>query len=133
MSLSNASIPIGASYSPTGGSATTLVSLGSSEGRNKLYINDGSDLILRKTCLATSKAPAPNAGSPNGYTQQRSTIVFHVPMLLANGEYTTNTVKVEISFDPEADASERAYLRELVAHVGVDADFDGLLDDGSVA
>lgn len=133
MSLSNASVPIGASYAPTGGSATSLVSLGQNEGSNKLYIDDGSDLILRKTCLATSKAPVVNSGAPNGYTQQRSTIVFHVPMLLANGNYTTNTVKIEVAFDPEADASERAYLRELIAHCGVDADFDGLFDDGSVA
>lgn len=133
MSLNNASVPIGATYAPTGGSATSFASLGSSEGQNKLYIDDGSDLILRKTCLATSKAPVVNSGAPNGYTQQRSTIVFHVPMLLANGNYTTNTVKIEIAFDPEADASERSYLRELVAHCGVDADFDGLFDDGSVA
>jgi hypothetical protein len=133
MSLSNASVPIGASYAPTGGSATSLASLGSTEGTNKLYVDDGSNLILRKTCLATSKAPVPNAGAPNGYTQQRSTIVFHVPMLLDNGSYTTNSVKIEIAFDPEADANERAYLRELVAHCGVDADFDGLFDDGSVA
>lgn len=133
MSLSSASVPIGASYSPSGGSATSFVSLGQTSGQNKLYIDDGEDLILRKTCLASSKAPVPNAASPNGYTQQRSTIIFHIPMLLANGEYTTNTVKIEVAFDPEADASERAYLRELIAHCGVDADFDGLFDDGSVA
>jgi len=133
MSLSNGSMPIGATYAPTGGSATSLVSLGSTDGTNKLYIDDGSDLILRKTCLATSKSPVPSSGAPNGYTQQRSSIVFHVPMLLANGNYTKNTVKIEVTFDPEADASERAYLRELIAHAGVDADFDGLFDDGSVA
>lgn len=133
MSLDNASIPIGASYSPAGGSATSMVSLGKTSDSNKLFIDDSSDLILRKTALATSKAPQPNAGAPNGYTQQRSTIVFHVPMLLANGKYTTNSVKIEVAFDPEADAAERAYLRELIAHCGVDADFDGLFDDGSVA
>lgn len=133
MALSSASIPIGASYSPTGGSATSLVSLGQTGDQNKLFIDDGSDLILRKTVLATSKAPVPNSGAPNGYTQQRSSIVFHVPKLLANGKYTTNSVKLEVSFDPETDASERAFLRELIAHVGVDADFDGLIDDGSTA
>lgn len=133
MSLNNASIPLGATYSPAGGTATSLVSLGSTAESNKLFIDDGSDLILRKTCLATSKAPVPNAAAPNGQTQQRSTIVFHVPLLLDNGNYTKNTVKIEIAFDPETDATERAYLRELVAHCGVDADFDGLFDDGSSA
>lgn len=133
MSLNSASVPIGASYSPTGGSATSFVSMGSNPGANKLFIDDGADLILRKTVLATSKEPVPNASAPNGYTQQRTAIVFHVPMLLDNGKYTTNTVRIEVAFDPEADASERAYLRELIAHCGVDADFDNLFDDGSTA
>lgn len=133
MGLSTASIPVGASYAPTGGTATAMVSLGQSGDSNKLFIDDNADLILRKTCLATSKAPVPNSGAPNGYTQQRSTIVFHVPMLLDNGNYTTNTVKIEVAFDPEADSSERGFLRELIAHCGVDADFDGLFDDGSTA
>lgn len=133
MSLENASIPVGATYSPTGGSATSLVSLGSTQNNHSLFIDDGSNLILRKTCLATSKAPVPNAAAPNGYTQQRSSIVFHVPKLLANGKYTTNTVKIEVAFDPETDASEKAFLRGLLAHCGVDTDFDGLFNDGSVA
>lgn len=133
MSLSNASIPIGASYAPSGGSATAFASMGQTPGSNQLFIDDGADLILRKTCLASSKTPVPNAGAPNGYTQQRSSIVFHIPMLLDNGKYTTNTVRIEVAFDPEADSGERALLRELIAHVGVDADFDGLFDDGSVA
>jgi hypothetical protein len=133
MSLSSASIPIGATYAPSGGSATSLVSLGGTEGVNKLYIDNGNDILLRHTALATSRSPVPNSAAPNGYTQQRSGIVFHVPMLLDNGKITVNTVRIEVAFDPEADSTERAYLRELIAHVAVDADFDGLLDDGSVA
>jgi hypothetical protein len=54
-------------------------------------------------------------------------------MLLDNGNYTTNQVSISVSYDPEADASERAFLRELIAHVGIDADFDSLFDDGSTA
>lgn len=133
MTLASASVPVGATYAPTGGSATSFVSLGMTGESHKLFIDDGADLILRKTVLATSKSPSPNSGSPNGYTQQRSKIVFHVPMLLANGNYTTNSVSIEVAFDPEADAGERAFLRELIAHVGVDADFENLFDDGSVA
>jgi len=126
MSLSSASVPIGATYSPTGGSATSLVSMGTTLDQNKLYVDDASSLILRKTCLATVKAPTPLASAPNGYTQQRSKLVFHVPLLLDNGEYTVNTVEISMSYDPETDSSELAYLRELIAHVGVDADFNGL-------
>jgi hypothetical protein len=133
MSLANASIPIGATYAPTGGSATSFVSLGQTSDSQKLFIDSGEDLILRRTALATSKSPVPNSSAPNGYTQQRTSIVFHVPLLLDNGKYTTNTVKIEVSYDPETDTSERAYLRELLAHLGSDADFDSLFDNGSVA
>lgn len=133
MSLSSASVPVGASYSPTGGSATSFVSLGQTEGQNKLFLDDGSSLILRKTCLATSKAPVPNAGAPNGYTQQRTAIVFHRPILLANGNYTTNTVRIEVAYDPETSSAERDALWEQLAHVAADADFADFRDDGSVA
>lgn len=132
MSLSSASIPIGGSYSPTGGSATVFKSLGQTSDSNKLFVDDGSVLPLRKTVLATSRPPTPNASAPNGYTQQRTSISFHVPILLDNGKYTTNTVRVEMSYDIETDTTERAFLRELLAHLGSDADFDSLFNDGSV-
>lgn len=131
MSLSNASVPVGATYSPSGGSATSFVSMGSTLNTKKLYLDDSSELILRKTALVTVKEPTPLASAPNGYTQQRSTIVFHVPLALDNGEYTTNKVEISMSYDPETSASEVGFLRELIAHVGVDADFDGMFS-GSI-
>jgi len=133
MPINNASVPIGGVYTPAGGVATSIVSLGSTIDSNKFYINGSEDLILRKTILATSKSPSPSSGAPNGYTQQRTAVVVHVPMLLDNGNYTTNTIRVEISYDPEADSDERAYLREWLSHMGSDADFDLLFYNGSVA
>lgn len=133
MGLSSASVPIGATYAPTGGSATSFVSLGQTDGSNRLYIDDGASLILRKTMLATTRPPVANASAPNGYTQQRSSLVFHLPKLLANGNYTTNTVRIEVAFDPETTEAERDLMRELIAHVGVDVDFDSAIVDGSVA
>jgi hypothetical protein len=133
MSISNGSIPIGATYAPSGGSATSLVSLGGSLGEQKVFIDDSSDLALRKTAVVTSKPPTPLASAPNGYTQQRSAIVFHIPLLLDNGNYTINKVSIEMSFDIETDASEMTLLREFIAHVGVDTDFDDLFEQGSTA
>lgn len=132
MSLNAASIPVGASYSPSGGSATSMVSLGQTPGENQLFLDDGSDLILRRLCTATSKPPQPSSGAPNGYTQQRLTLFWKIPLLLDNGNYTTNTVKIELRFDPETDSSERAFMRELLTHAGADADFTDFFDDGSV-
>jgi hypothetical protein len=54
-------------------------------------------------------------------------------MLLDNGAYTKNSLQVGMAFDPEADASERAYLRGWLAYLGTEAGFDSLFDAGSVA
>lgn len=133
MPISNGSIPIGATYAPSGGTATSLVSLGGNLGSNQVFVDDDSPGALRKTALVTSKPFTPLASAPNGFTQRRSTVTFHVPLLLDNGKYTTNKVSIEMSYDMETDASEITLLRELIAHVGVDADFDDLFEQGSTA
>lgn len=133
MTIANASIPMGATLAPTGGTARTLVSLGSNPGENKLFLEDGSSLILRMNILATSKLPSPNASKPNGYTQQRSTLNFQRPKLLANGNYTTNSARVEISYDPESTTAEIQELLDAVGLSTVDTDFDGLWFSGSTA
>lgn len=133
MPLSGASIPVGATYSPTGGSATTFVSLGGTLGKKDLFLDDGSSLILRRLLSATSIAPRPLSSAPNGYTQQKVQLFMKVPKLLANGKYTTNTVDAVIRFDPETTTAERAFLREMLAHYGSDSDFAEFFEDGSVA
>jgi hypothetical protein len=132
MALSSASVPVGATYTPSGGTATSFISMGKTLNQNKLYIDDSpTSLALRKTALATVKPPVVSSDAPNGFTQQRSSISFHVPLLLDNGEYTTNKVEVSISYDVETSAAELQYLRDLVIFTGADADFDGLFD-GSI-
>jgi hypothetical protein len=104
-----------------------------SEGSHKLYLDDGADLILRRTIVASSKAPVPNAGAPNGYTQQRNTIVGHLPLLLDNGKYTTNTFRIEVAFDPESTDAEIDDIYSIIGHAVSDADFVNHRRDGSVA
>lgn len=134
MPLATANIPIGATYAPTGGSATAFSSLGySSDGVHKLFIDDGSSLILRKNVIVTTRAPVVSVGAPNGYTQQRVNVYMKFPKLLANGNYTVNTVRVELAYDSESSAADIALMREMLAHLGSDADFDGLYEDASPA
>jgi len=131
MTIENGILPMGAVYAPTGGVARTMLSLGRTTDSNKLLLDEDLDLILRKTILVTSKAPTPNASSPNGYTQQRTSIVFHSPKLLANGNYTKNSFSFVLSYDPETTAAEIAELREYAAHIGVQSEFDELFENGS--
>lgn len=134
MPISSASIPIGATYAPTGGVATTLESLGQNPGVNELHLDDSpSSLLLRETLTVTTRSPIPDAGKPNGYTQRRSTLLFKQPILLANGEYTVNTLRMELSHEPESTAAQVASLRDRAMHCSVDADFDEFWVSGAVA
>jgi len=134
MPLATANIPIGATYTPAGGTATAFSSLGySSDGVHKLFIDDGVSLILRKNVIVTTRAPVVSVGAPNGYTQQRVNVYMKFPKLLANGNYTVNTLRVDMSYDSESSAADVALMREMLTHLGVDADFDGLYEDASPA
>jgi len=131
MPIENGILPLGAVYTPSGGSILDMISLGRTSDSHKILLDEGLDLILRKTLLVTSKAPVPNASSPNGYTQQRTSLVFHLPKLLANGNYTKNSLRIEFSYDPETTSSERAFAREMISHVGLQDEFNELFSSGS--
>jgi hypothetical protein len=127
MAISGASVPLGATWAPTGGAAKTFVSMGFDSAANKqtLYLDESLDLLLRKTAEFSSRPPVPQLSAPNGYSQQRCVAVYHSPILLANGKTTVNTVTVTIAYDPETDAAERTALREFLSWLGDEADFDG--------
>lgn len=134
MSLTATTVPIGATWAiPVDGTATALKSLGSTLSSNKLYLDDGSALVLQKQFEVTAKSPVPLASAPNGYSQQRAKVYFKSPKLLANGNYTVNTVSVEIAYDPETTASEIAALREIASIIGAHSNFDELVEDGSTS
>lgn len=129
MAIASGSVPVGATWAPTGGTGKTMVSMGFDSTANKhtLYLDESLDLLLRKTMEYQSKPPAVQASAPNGYTQQRCIATFHSPLLLDNGKVTTNTVTVTIAYDPETDSTERTALREFLSWLGDEADFDGWL------
>lgn len=135
MALSGGAIPVGATYSPSGGTSRTLVSLGQPvAGRLELFIDDSpATLQVRKNVFVSVVQPKVNTGSPDGYTQMRTTVEFHVPFTTAGGTVTTNKVTITVSQSVESDAAMKTLLRELIAHVGVDADFSGLITSGSLA
>jgi len=133
MSLTTGTIPIGATWPSTGGSAVDLLSKGSTLDTNNLYLDDGSTILMQTAVSVSNKSPVVSANAPNGYTQQRSKVFFKVPLLLDNGEITVNTVSIEIACDPETDSSERDALRAMLSIVGNRPNFDALFGEGSTA
>jgi len=90
----------------SGGTAITFTNVEQQRGVYKFLDLSESDFRLRRSVLVTARDPKIAVGSPNGYTQARTSQVVVVPVLLANGKITTSTVRIETSFDievPEAD------------------------------
>jgi hypothetical protein len=132
MTIRNASLEIGSTWGPTGGNSVALSSLGQDLSTNKCYLSDGASSVLRKTVDFTTSQPKPLASAPNGTTQQRSTAVVRHPLLLDNGLYTTNTVRIEVSFDPEASDAEITRLLTDATSLLNDAELAAFWLKGSV-
>lgn len=128
--INGASFAIGASFAPTGGTATDVKTKTNVE-KHIAYLDDGSALIDQKVLEFSSKDPVVNASAPNGYTQARSTVVVKVPLSLDNGNRTINTVKMEIACDIETTDAEKATLREYALHCLSDSDIQEFWDEQS--
>lgn len=128
MSITTASIPLGATYAPSGGTATSFIVKKATDAGMSVVLDDGSDFLSQTEMSFTTKEPKSNDSAPNGYTQGRNNVHIKVPLSLDNGNRTVNNVKIEISSDIETTDAERATLRELAAHVLLDADYQDFWD-----
>lgn len=134
MAINGASFSMGATFTPSGGTARTLKPLTSTAGDKVAYhLDDGSDLVLRPTLEFVNKAPAANAGAPNGYTQQRCELVIKRPKLLDNGKYTTDVVRISVAYDAENTNAEIDSLWEYLAHISTDSEIQDFRRGGGVA
>lgn len=127
MSIRNASIPIGATFAPSGGTATGLIALGGDASSTKTFVaTTGVTALNRTEILFSAKQPKVSPSAPGGFTQGRSSLKVTVPKVLANGNRTLNSATIEMALDPETTAAELNALRSLLQNLIVDADFDML-------
>lgn len=133
--LNTASIDIGATLTPSGGTATTLKTKKMISARNMhiLYLDDNSALNDQTTVECSQKEPRVNSGAPNGYTQARNILLVKDPFLLDNGETTINSIRVEQSCDAELTAAEKLELRVKAALMLIDSDLQEFWDEQSLA
>jgi hypothetical protein len=132
MALISGSIPIGATFAPTGGTARTLTSLGSDQSSLKLLVNDNAAYSLRTVINVSKKEPTANAASPGGYTPMRHRINCHKPKLLADGSYFVNQIVNELVIHPETTSAEIDELLSMDASFSSDADFTTFWKTGSL-
>lgn len=132
MSFNGLTFPSGATYAPTGGTTKTLGLIRASGDSATYFVEEDPDLKTRREVVITAKAPKVSASAPGGYTQARSTMLFKSPMTLANGEVTVNTVRIEVSYDPELSEADKATLRQDAAQFLFDTEAESLWDQLSV-
>jgi hypothetical protein len=124
MSIASGTVLVGGTTSSTGGTSTGFIVKGDTFNEAKVVLDDSSAFIDATNISFSVKDPVVNSSAPNGYTQRRSNVSVLVPLALDNGNYTTNSVKISISCDPETTDAEVDALIELGAQLLRDADFD---------
>lgn len=134
MALINGSIPVGATFTPAGGTARTMKNLGTVNGALKLLIDDSpADIAARKLVYASVTTPTVSQNSVTGYTKQRVRLEFQVPVEIETGVWDVDKVEITTSIGTRSNSTQRALLRNLIALAGTEADFDDLFNLGAVA
>lgn len=132
MAIINASIPVGATYAPTGGTARTIKFLGNIANGIKAFIDDSpTSSALRKVLYASTRAAVPSAESASGFTAEKCKLEIQVPFEDADGNVIVDKVMVEVWTSVKSSAAQRTLLRGLIANIGSDADFDDFFALGS--
>lgn len=123
MSIKSASILVDGTVATTGGTATSFKDKGGDLVSWRSILDDGSEFLSQTQVEFSIRDPKPNSGSPNGYSQARSSVVIQKPLLLDNGEYTVNTVRLTLSVDHETTDAEIQNLLVTTAQLLVDSDY----------
>lgn len=132
MTINTIAFKTGATYPQTGGSAQATASAGVTL-ENQRIITTSESLVLQNTMDFGVTRPKANASAPNGYTQGRRRVFIKQPILLANGEYTVNTVSLELSADIETSDAQVTLLRDLAIQVLSLAETDSFWEDLNVS
>lgn len=128
MSIKTAVLAKGSTASFTGGTPVNLVTLGQNMNECSVVF-DGTSILTRSAGQFLTRQPTANAGNPSGYSQARANVNLRFPKVLANGETVWDTVRISFSSSVETTTSEKNTIRNLVAQIIQQADFDGFWNE----
>lgn len=124
MSLTNAVVKTGATWSPTGGTDLALTSSGRSikDGLELVVTSDASLLLRRSVELKVSMPSLPP--SANAYAKLgRRSLTYRIPFVAADGKLYTQLIRVEASFHAE-DSRQNGLISDMAAFFS-DSDLSG--------
>lgn len=132
MPINGASIPVNATWTPAGGTATVFTSDGQSVP-NGVHLIDAAVTDFRIRPQMTLKTKAPRLDNLGVYSKGRRSCVVTIPKILASGKSVFPLIRIEIEDHPETTPAELAALISIGANFLLDSDFDQFRKVGSVA
>lgn len=123
----------GSTFPITGGSAGPAIASGGGNLNTHRLICPNDTLVVQRKFDFSVVEPKPLVSAPNGYTQGRRSVFFRFPLLLDNGNYTTNTAQLQISADIETTDAEMRAIMDLILQTLTHAPVEPFWYDMSVA
>lgn len=123
MGIQSSSVNIDGTVATTAGTATGMITKGSTLNELVTVLDDSSEFIAQTKLKFSVVDPKVQTSAPNGYTQGRSVVKVIVPLALDNGNFTTNTLEIRLGADPEATDAEITSMLVLGAQLLHDSDF----------
>lgn len=132
MSLSTLSLPIGATISPAGGTATAFSNDGTTvtNGLHLIVPADTSYLTRRSITAKVRQATVQSDGS---MSKIKRTMQYVVPYTLTSGKTIYNVIRVELDVHPEAESTVRTGLLSGGALMLTDSETADFWSVGSLA
>lgn len=113
--FANSAVLIDGTLTPSAGTSTDLLTLGSpSQNVHSLFLDDGSDYLLQKKFVAQYTDARVQASAANGYTQIRNSVRTLWPIVPTDRNLTVNSIKTEMAIDPYTTSAQNLSLR--IAH-----------------
>lgn len=122
MSVVNASILSGATWTPTGGTAVAFTPDGRSVANGvSLVVSADTNLVTRRSLELRTVLPAYPASSNAFARMGKNTMLFRCPFIAPDGKLYTQPIRIEASFHPDY-AQKAARMSEAIALLA-DSDF----------
>lgn len=131
MAIIGSSILKDATIAISAGTAKALSVIGQSLNEIVVFF-DGTDLRTRTEATFTSKRPVKKADAPNGYTQDRKSVYLKVPLTLANGKVTVNTMQIVMATDVETTDAQKQTMMNEAAQLIIATDFANFWKSGTM-
>lgn len=134
MAISGAGIKSGSTtyVAPSDGSAITLATEGGAVGLTIASPESDTEYLTKRLYEFSFRDAKVSPSAPNGYTQQRATVLVKAPFILDNGNRTVNTVKIEFNCDIELTVEEKYELLLQASQLLGDTDFTAFWTAGKL-